>query len=129
MRLAARRGVKIDLVIPAKSNHRLADFARSRALRSLSDAGVSIHLLPTMNHAKAVVFDRSIALCGSPNLDSRSLLLNYESAVVFYGAQEIDWLANWIQALIPAAVAFEPRTPGLFRDLCEGLLLSMAYQL
>ena len=40
-----------------------------------------------MNHAKAVVFDQSVALCGSPNLDSRSLLLNYESAVVFYGAR------------------------------------------
>jgi cardiolipin synthase len=129
MRLAARRGVKIDLVIPAKSNHRLADFARSRALRSLSNAGVSIHLLPVMNHAKAVVFDRSLALCGSPNLDSRSLLLNYESAVVFYAAPEIDWLANWIEALIPGAVAFDCRAPGLFRDLCEGLLLSMAYQL
>jgi cardiolipin synthase len=129
MRLAARRGVKIDLVIPAKSNHRLADFARNRALRSLSNAGVSIHLLPTMNHAKAVVFDRSLALCGSPNLDSRSLLLNYESAVVFYAAQEIDWLANWIEALIPAAAAFNCRAPGLFRDLCEGLLLSVAYQL
>ena len=50
-----------------------------------------------MNHAKAVVFDRSIALCGSPNLDSRSLLLNYESAVVFYGTQEIEWLARWIE--------------------------------
>ncbi|MGO9427016.1 MAG: phospholipase D-like domain-containing protein [Steroidobacteraceae bacterium] len=129
MRLAARRGVKIDLVIPAKSNHRLADFARSRALRSLSSAGVSIHLLRGMNHAKAVVFDQSVAICGSPNIDSRSLLLNYESAVVFYGAQEIAWLARWIQALIPDAAAFDNRAPGLWRDLCEGLLLTVAYQL
>ncbi len=81
----------------------MADFARNRALRSLSSAGVSIHLLRGMNHAKAVVFDQSIAMCGSPNLDSRSLLLNYESAVVFYGAQEIEWLARWIQGLIPDA--------------------------
>src|SRR6266853_1146106 len=56
MRLAARRGVKIDLCIPVVSNHRLADFVRNRALRALSAAGVSIHLLPHMNHAKAVVF-------------------------------------------------------------------------
>ena len=48
-----------------------------------------------MNHAKAVVFDRSLALCGSPNLDSRSLLLNYESAVVFYGKRESNgWRAG-----------------------------------
>jgi cardiolipin synthase len=129
IRLAARRGVKIDLCIPARSNHRLADFVRNRALRALSSAGVSIHLLRDMNHAKAVVFDRSLAVCGSPNLDSRSLLLNYESAVVFYDKIQIEWLATWIQDLIPQAQAFENQPPGLWRDLAEGLLLTVAYQL
>jgi cardiolipin synthase A/B len=129
MRLAARRGVQIDLVLPAVSNHRLADFARNRALRALKDAGVRIHLLPYMIHAKAVVFDESLALSGSVNLDSRSLLLNYECAVVFYGAGEIDWLANWIQKLIPEARPFDAQAAGLWRDIGEGLLLTVAYQL
>jgi cardiolipin synthase len=129
MRLAARRGVKIDLVLPAVSNHRLADIARNRALRALSAAGVNIHLLPYMIHAKAVVFDDSLAVSGSVNLDSRSLLLNYECAVVFYGAREIDWLANWVLALIPEAQTYDCRPPGLLRDLGEGLLLTVAYQL
>jgi cardiolipin synthase len=129
MRLAARRGVRIDLVLPAVSNHRLADFARNRALRALKDAGVSIHLLPYMIHAKAVVFDESLALSGSVNLDSRSLLLNYECAVVFYGAGEIDWLASWIQKLIPEAQPFDAQAAGLWRDIGEGLLLTVAYQL
>lgn len=129
MRLAARRGVKIDLCIPAKSNHVLADFVRNRSLRALSKAGVSIHLLPGMNHAKAVVFDHNIALCGSVNLDSRSLLLNYESAVVFYDTTEIEWLAGWIMGLKSTARAFDDSSPGFWRDLCEGLLLTVAYQL
>jgi cardiolipin synthase len=129
IRLAARRGVKIDLCIPAKSNHRLADFVRNRALRSLASAGVSIHLLRSMNHAKAVVFDHDLALCGSPNLDSRSLLLNYESAVVFYDKRDVEWLATWIHDLIHEADPFAARAPGLWRDLGEGLLLTLAYQL
>jgi cardiolipin synthase A/B len=129
MRLAARRGVQIDLVIPAASNHRLADFARNRALRSLSQAGVNVHLAPGMNHAKAVVFDDSLAFCGSVNLDSRSLLLNYECAVVFYGEAEINWLKCWIEALIPGTQPFDCRAPTLLRDLAEGLLLTVAYQL
>jgi cardiolipin synthase len=129
IRLAARRGVQIEFCIPAASNHRLADFARNRALRSLSQAGVNFHLMPYMNHAKAVVFDESLAVSGSVNLDSRSLLLNYECAVVFYGAAEINWLANWISALIPGAQSFDCRAPGLLRDVTEGLLLSVAYQL
>ena len=129
MRLAARRGVRIDLCIPAISNHKLADFARNRALRALSQAGANIHLLPYMSHAKAVVFDRDLALSGSINLDARSLLLNYECAVVFYGRTEIDWLATWIEALIPNTVPFDSRAPSLLRDLGEGLLLTVAYQL
>jgi cardiolipin synthase len=129
MRLAVRRGVKIDLCIPRRSNHLLADFVRNRALRSLCAAGVTVHLLPAMNHAKAVVFDDTLALCGSCNLDSRSLLLNYESMVVFYGASEIAWLGAWISALIPAAAPFDCRPPSLWRDVGEGLLLTVAYQL
>ncbi|HEY6621193.1 MAG TPA: phospholipase D-like domain-containing protein [Steroidobacteraceae bacterium] len=129
MRLAARRGVQIDLCIPASSNHRLADFARNRALRSLSQAGVNVHLLPYMSHAKGVVFDDMLGLAGSVNLDSRSLLLNYECAVVFYSRAEINWLASWIGALIPKTAQFDCRPPSLLRDLCEGLLLTVAYQL
>jgi cardiolipin synthase len=129
IRLAARRGVKIDLVLPGASNHRLADFARNRALRALGNAGVSIHLLPSMIHAKAVVFDAALAISGSVNLDSRSLLLNYECAVVFFGAQEIDWLAYWVESLIPETRPFDCRPPGLLRDIAEGLLLTVAYQL
>jgi cardiolipin synthase A/B len=129
MRLAARRGVQIDLCIPRVSNHGLADFVRNRSLRALSQAGVNIHLSPYMNHAKAVVFDQSVALAGSVNLDSRSLLLNYECAMVFYDPVQINWLANWIESLIPETITFDAHAPSLWRDIGEGLLLTVAYQL
>jgi len=129
IRLAARRGVRVDICLPARSNHILADFARSRSMRGLAAVGVSFHLLPFMVHAKAIMFDESLALVGSPNLDSRSLLLNYESAFVLYGPDEIRWLANWIGGLIKASSPFESRPPTLWRDLAEGLLLTVAYQL
>jgi cardiolipin synthase len=63
------------------------------------------------------------------NLDSRSLLLNYECAVVFYSRGEINWLASWIEAMIPQTAQFDCRPPSLLRDICEGLLLTVAYQL
>lgn len=129
IRLAARRGVHVDICLPARSNHILADFARSRAMRGLAAVGVSFHLLPFMVHAKAIMFDDSLALVGSPNLDSRSLLLNYESAFVLYGPDEIRWLDNWIGGLIKASSPFASRPPTLWRDLAEGLLLTVAYQL
>ncbi len=59
-----------------------------------------------MAHAKAVVVDDELALCGSINLDLRSLLLNHEAAVVFYGRDEIDWLAQWIETTASAGETY-----------------------
>lgn len=129
LRRAARRGVEVDIVLPAESNHRLADFARSRAMRDLAEAGVMFHLLPTMSHAKAVVVDEQFALGGSINLDLRSLLLNHEAGVVFYGAHEIAWMAQWIDAQRSLGRAYAPEAPGLVQDVAEGLLLAVAFQL
>jgi cardiolipin synthase len=129
LRLAARRGVEITLVLPQRSNHRLADFARTRAMRDLAGAGVQFVLLPFMAHAKAVVVDDSLAMCGSINLDLRSLLLNHEAAVVFYATADISWLAQWMLALGAQGYAYRPRPPSLGRDIAEGLLLTVAFQL
>jgi cardiolipin synthase A/B len=128
LRLAARRGVEVTIVIPATSNHRLADFVRNRPLRELTTAGAQIHLLPVMSHAKAVVIDDRLAMCGSINLDCRSLLLNYECAVLFYGAAEIQWLSSWILARKAECSTFDATPPGLVRDLTEGALLAVAFQ-
>lgn len=129
MRLAARRGVEVTLVLPSKSNHRLADFVRGRALRALMQADARVTLVPQMVHAKAVIADESFAWCGSVNLDSRSLLINYESVVVFYGQAEIRWLAAWVGALGETGAPFVARPVGLARDLAEGLLLAVAFQM
>ena len=129
LRLAARRGVQVTIAMPAASNHRLADFVRARAMRDLARAGVSFRMLPFMAHAKAVVVDEQLALCGSINLDMRSLLLNHEAAVVFYGAKQIEWLAQWIETTASAGETYRASRPGLVRDVAEGLLLTVAFQL
>jgi cardiolipin synthase len=129
MRLASRRGVRVRVVIPRHSNHRLADFARTRAMRDLARAGVEFRMTPMMIHAKAVVVDETLAMCGSINLDLRSLLLNHEAAVVFYGAREVNWFGQWIETLAAEGEQYVPRPPGLVRDIIEGVLLTVAFQL
>jgi len=129
LRLAALRGVQVDIAIPRLSNHRLADMVRSRAMRDLAAAGARFHLLPAMAHAKAVVVDDDLALCGSINLDLRSLLLNHEAGVLFYDPADVAWLAAWIEALAARGTPFDARPPGVFRDIGEGLLLTVAFQL
>lgn len=129
MRLAARRGVKVTIAIPQRSNHLLADFVRSRPMRDLAAAGVEFRLLSQMVHAKAVVIDETLAMCGSINLDLRSLLLNHEAAVVFYGREPIEWLAQWISAAAERGSAYRAEPAGLLRDIAEGVLLTVAFQL
>lgn len=127
--LAARRGVEVDLVLPARSNHRLADFVRHRALRELAGAGARVWLYPGMVHAKAVIIDDELAFCGSANLDVRSLFLNYEMTVAFYDRRAVNAFSRWIEARRQESTRYRARHPGLLRDLGEGLLLWLAFQL
>lgn len=127
--LAARRGIAVDLLMPGKSNHRLADLARHRALRELAAAGARTWFLPEMIHAKVVVIDDELALAGSANLDERSLFLNYELMVAFYASGEVERFARWIEVQRNLATLYRPRQPGILREIAEGLLLWLAFQL
>ncbi|QTD44505.1 phospholipase D-like domain-containing protein [Ottowia testudinis] len=127
--LAAKRGLQITLLLPRRSNHRLADWARGRAVRELVEAGVDVRLLPAMLHAKAVVVDDVLALCGSANLDSRSLFINYEAMAAFYGRAQIDWLAGWINGHAAAGEPASAEPPSWLRDIGEGMVATLAFQL
>ena len=127
--LAARRGVAVDLLLPAKSNHYLADIARHAALLELAGAGGRVWLAPSMIHAKAVLIDADFALVGSANLDERSLFLNYELMVAFYDPSVVQGFASWIEGHRSGATRYLPRAPGPVRDLVEGLVRWVAFQL
>ena len=82
--LAARRGVDVRLVLPARSNHLSADLARGSYLHQVHDAGGHVLLFkPVMLHAKVVLID-DLVIVGSANMDMRSLFLNYEVAMFLY---------------------------------------------
>ncbi len=127
--LAARRGVQVDLLLPARSNHRMSDIARRRSLRALADAGANLWVVPHMIHAKLAVIDDTLALAGSANLDSRSLFLNYELMVAFHDREAITRFASWFEHEMASAERLEPKPAGLFADIAEGLVLWMGFQL
>lgn len=127
--IACRRGVQVQLILPARSNHRLADWARERALRQLVAAGARVWLAPGMVHAKAVVIDDSMALTGSLNLDARSLFLNYENMTAFYDRAQVQWLAAWCTRQMAAAQPHQARQPSWLRDIAEGVVRAVGFQL
>ncbi len=130
LRLAALRGVAVDLILPAKSNHRLADIARNRYLRELDQVGIRIWFFPNrMVHAKALVVDKNFSMAGSANLDIRSLFLNYEVMNGFYSEKDIEWLATWLKSLRDRSLRYSPEPAGKFREIFEGLVQLAAYEL
>ncbi|MEP7052392.1 MAG: phospholipase D-like domain-containing protein [Pseudomonadota bacterium] len=95
--IAARRGVEVRLLVPARSNHVLSDLAAGSSLRALSEAGVIVHRFSKMLHAKTLLVDDGLCVVGSANFDMRSLFLNYEIALFFSGADEVQRLSRWFE--------------------------------
>ena len=103
--LALRRGVDVRIVVPARSNHRTADYAGASYLRAVAAAGGTVACYaPTMMHGKAVLVDDSLAVIGSANVDMRSLFFNYEVAVFCTTASQVAAVESWFHALFPHCV-------------------------
>jgi cardiolipin synthase A/B len=127
--LAARRGVQVELLMPARSNHLLSDMARRRALRTLAAAGGRVWVVPHMLHAKLAVIDDTLALAGSTNLDSRSLFLNYELMVAFHDGPAVARFAAWFEHEKASAQPLALGRAGITADVAEGLVLWLGFQL
>ena len=96
--IAARRGVDVRILLPARSNQRIADFARGAYMRELHAAGCAILLFrPGMMHAKAGIIDGT-AYVGSLNFDVRSMQLNFEDALFVHDDASVAQLADWFVA-------------------------------
>ena len=96
--IAARRGIDVRILMPRKSNQRIADFARGAYLRELQSAGCRILLFePGMMHAKVGIIDGS-AYVGSLNFDVRSMLLNFEDVLWVHDRDSMRKLADWFEA-------------------------------
>lgn len=75
---AARRGARVQLLFPGKSDVRMAQMAARGQYGRLLRAGVEIYeYQPAVLHAKRYLLD-DVVYAGSANLDLRSLNINYE---------------------------------------------------
>ncbi len=97
----ARTRHEIKLVVPARSNHPIADRARRHYLRELQAAGVEVLFYqPGMMHSKGMIVDDRIGLIGSANFDLRSLFVNFEIGVFVYSEPEVAAMRGWAEELI-----------------------------
>jgi len=126
----AQIGRDVRVVVPAKSDKVMVDLARRYYLRELCRAGATVYLHrgPQL-HTKLLLIDGELAAVGSPNMDMRSLYLNYELALFVYSSEETRGIEAHVGELIEQADIYDPRerrAPGMVTRALEnfGYLVS-----
>jgi cardiolipin synthase len=80
--VAANKGVVVNIILPAKNNLSVVQWASNTFLLPLVRQGCRLWFsAPPFDHTKLIVVDERWVLLGSANLDPRSLRLNFELCV------------------------------------------------
>jgi cardiolipin synthase len=104
LRVAALRGVQVDVLLPARGNLRFVEWAATAQLPQIVRWGCRVHLSPSpFDHSKLFLVDRAWALVGSANWDPRSLRLNFEYAVECYSSEFVARLDKVFEEKLAAA--------------------------
>lgn len=82
---AARRGVRVVLVLPEHGDSRLVQLASRAYFGELLEEGIEIWLFRDgLLHAKTMTADGSVCMFGSANIDRRSFDVNFETSMFIY---------------------------------------------
>jgi cardiolipin synthase A/B len=108
---AARRGVKVRLLLQGKYEYFMQYYAARPVYGALLKAGVEIHeYSASFLHAKVAVIDGEWATVGSSNLDPLSLLLAREANVMAHSKTfAAELRAELMQAIEQGGQAMDPQ--------------------
>lgn len=100
--VCALRGITVEILIPARTNLRLVQWASRARIVELMQAGCRIFESPVpFDHRKTMTVDGAWSLVGSSNWDERSFRLNFELDLEIYDCAA----AIRLDALFDATVA------------------------
>ena len=104
LNLAALRGVRVDIILPAKNNLPVVHWASRALWWQVLERGCHVWLTPPpFDHSKLMIVDGHWVLLGSANWDARSLRLNFELNVECYGRGFAHEMEKIVAAKISAA--------------------------
>ena len=126
---AVRRGVTVEIILPARSDVPLVRLVNRSYYAALLKGGIKVYEREgAILHAKVMLIDSSWAVVGSANLDQRSFHRNYEVSVIVaspeFGRQVEELLSAERACARPIVLAEHERRSWLIRWL-EWLLLPL----
>ncbi|OUS72671.1 cardiolipin synthase [Paenibacillus sp. MY03] len=108
LRIAARSGVDVKMIIPGISDSKLVLLATLSYVQDMLDAGVRVYRYGKgFIHAKVLIIDGRLASIGSANLDMRSLYTNYELLALIEGADPVGRLTKDFMTDLSDSVAVD----------------------
>jgi cardiolipin synthase A/B len=88
LRIAAMRGVRVEVVLPERGNLLFVQWAAAAQLGQIVRWGCRVYLSPPpFDHSKLFLVDGEWSLIGSANWDPRSLRLNFEYGMECYSTE------------------------------------------
>jgi cardiolipin synthase len=122
-----RRGGRVQILLGAKSDVPVAQFAARSLYGRLMRAGIEIYeYQPQILHAKLMIVDQA-AYIGSANLDNRSLHINYELMVRISNPRAVEGACALFEQDLAHARRLEPREWRRANSLWEKLKQRWAY--
>ncbi len=123
LQAAALRGVRVRLMVPGRSSYLWTIYAGRSYYESLLAAGAEIYEYRRgALHSKTLTVDGRWSLVGSANLDSRSLMLNFEAGLAIDDARIAAQLESQFETDVGDSLAVDATTwaerPG-WRALAE----------
>lgn len=110
LKKAARRGVRVEIIIPGQSDAPMVKWAALEIAHTLTKAGVKIYEYePRVLHAKILMVDNWASI-GSTNLNHRSILHDLELEVVLTDAQSLQNLFQQWEVDLKNSVLFDEKT-------------------
>jgi cardiolipin synthase len=105
---AVQRGVKVQVIIPRRSDVGLVDILRNKYMGHLHMSGIEFLLYYPHNlHAKLLLIDHSHFSIGSPNFDYRSFRYMYEIVLLGHQKEIVDQVFNHIRISIESTENFD----------------------
>lgn len=101
LRIAAKKGVDVRLITPHIPDKKPVFWMTRSNYKVLLEDGVKIYeYTPGFIHAKSFVCDDKFAICGTINLDYRSLVHHFECGAWMHGADCIvDMKADFLETM------------------------------
>jgi cardiolipin synthase len=104
LNLAALRGVRVDIILPATNNLPVVHWASRALWWQVLERGCHVWLTPPpFDHSKLMIVDGHWVFLGSANWDARSLRLNFELNLEAYGRDFAEKMASIILAKLRGA--------------------------